>query len=213
MSSKYFNTQNDTTPDPSISDKSLNQGDKPNILLDLDNTLIFSEYMSKFPIDDKKIRSKAVKFEFHDMDGYYIVFERPHVQEFLDRLFDNYNVSVWTAASKDYATFIIKNVILTKPGRCLDYVFWSYHVDLSSDTFGGLKNLQMLWDLFKLPGYRPDNTIIIDDHNEVYETQPDHTIKIRVFQFSDDHSTSDDELMKQYYILPDRFKKLKSFIQ
>ena len=40
-------------------------------------------------------------------DGHYKVFERPGLQEFLDYLFANFNVSVWTAASKSYALFII----------------------------------------------------------------------------------------------------------
>ena len=42
------------------------------------------------------------------MDGTYIICERPHLSDFMDWLFKNFNVSVWTAASKDYALFIIK---------------------------------------------------------------------------------------------------------
>ena len=51
------------------------------------------------------------KFSYHDMDGYYIVFERPGLQEFLDYLFANYIVSVWTAATKDYA--ILEDSLIT----------------------------------------------------------------------------------------------------
>ena len=95
-----------------------------NVVLDLDQTLISAEdWDSK---DFKKHKNKAKKFEFHDMDGYYIVFERPNLQSFLDYLFANFNVSVWTAASKDYALFIIDKIILSKPGRHLDWIFFSY---------------------------------------------------------------------------------------
>ena len=41
----------------------------------------------------------ASKFTFHNMDDYYITFERPYVQEFLTWLFATYNVCVWTARS------------------------------------------------------------------------------------------------------------------
>ena len=83
---------------------------KKNILLDLDQTLISAEASEDFDIDKHKERSKL--FSWKDMDGYYIVFERPHLSEFLDYIFENFNVSVWTAASKDYALFIIEHIIL-----------------------------------------------------------------------------------------------------
>jgi hypothetical protein len=69
-----------------------------NVVLDLDQTLVSAEDWNTQ--DFKKYKKKAKKFQFHDMDGYYIVFERPNLQSFLDYLFANFNVSVWTAASK-----------------------------------------------------------------------------------------------------------------
>jgi hypothetical protein len=46
------------------------------------------------------------------MENYYIIFERPGLQQFLTFLFKNFNVSIWTAASKDYALFIIDKIII-----------------------------------------------------------------------------------------------------
>ena len=55
----------------------------------------------------KKILELYDDTKRHDFDYYYVVFERPYLQSFLDYIFDKFNVYVWTAASKDYALYII----------------------------------------------------------------------------------------------------------
>ena len=166
-----------------------------NIILDLDQTLISGECTDDYDISEYKKKMK--KFEYGDMEGFYIIFERPGLQEFLDFLFENFNVSVWTAASKDYALFIIDNMLLkNKPERKLDYIFFSYHCDISEELKGGSKNLEMLSDVYNLPGYTKDNTVIIDDNSEVIDTQPDHVIVALPFYFLDENSENDDFLEK-----------------
>lgn len=178
--------------------------DKINILLDLDQTLISAESTSDYNF--KKNKSKSKKFTFYDMDGYYIVFERPDLQSFLDDLFTNFNVSIWTAASKDYALFIIDKIILqNKPERKLDWVFFSYHCDISKKTKKGSKSLEMLWDVYEIPGYNKNNTFILDDYDEVYNTQPNNCIIAKAFEFEDSDSNQDD-FLKQ---LSEKLKDLK----
>lgn len=163
---------------------------KGNFILDLDQTIISAEATEEY--DFKKNKAKSKKFVFHDMDGYYIVFERPGLQKFLQYLFDNYNVSVWTAASKDYALFIINKIVLAgNPHRKLDYVFFSYHCDVSSDKKKGTKDLSMLWDVYKLPGYSVENTVILDDYDEVHNTQPKNCIIAVPFEFTETGSEGD----------------------
>ena len=135
---------------------------KINVILDLDQTLICSEELKDFKPDPNKMKL----FDYKKMDNTYITFARPHLQEFLDYLFKNFNVSIWTAASKSYALFII-NKFIKRPNRPIDFIFFSYHCDLSTREGRGLKGLDMLWETFKLSGYRRDNTVIIDDNNEV----------------------------------------------
>ena len=116
------------------------------------------------------------------MDDIYIVFERPHLQKFLDYLFKNFNVSIWTAASKDYACFIIDNIVLQDKNRKLDYIFFSYHCDISKKKKKrAQKSLELLWDIFKLPKYNKKNTIIIDDYDHVHKTQPENCILVEPF--------------------------------
>ncbi len=162
-----------------------------NILLDLDQTCISAEASEEFDFDKNKSKSK--NFKYYDMDGYYTVFERPGLQEFLDYLFKNFNVSVWTAASKDYALFIVDKIILgNHTDRTLEYIFFSYHCDISYDEMSGSKDLSMLWgNICNLPGFKKDNTIIIDDYIEVYDTQPGNTILAPPFEFTDSKSIED----------------------
>jgi len=166
------------------------------ILLDLDLSLIFSNELAKF-----KPSEKMKLFKYRQMDNSYITFERPHLQEFLDYIFKNFRVAVWTAASKEYAKFIIDNFILIKPGRKLDFVFYSYHCNLSTTSGNGLKGLNMLWEKFKLKGYNKSNTIIIDDNHDVKKIQIDNCYHIHEFNYNKKDSENDKELLELMHIL------------
>ena len=164
---------------------------KQNILLDLDQTIISSEAYEEY--DFKKNHIKSKKFKYHDMESYYIVFERPGLQDFLDFLFKNFNVSVWTAASKDYALFIIEKVIISnKPKRKLDWIFFSYHCDISKRIKNQPKDLSILWEKYKLKKYNSQNTFIIDDYDKVYNNQPNNCIIATPFEFTNEESEKDD---------------------
>jgi len=164
---------------------------KTNLILDLDNTIICAEAFEEY--NKKKYKDKEDLFQHSNMDGYYIVFNRPHLQEFLDYAFKNFNVTVWTAASKDYALFIIENIVLNKnPNRQLDFIFFTYHCDLSRKQMTWSKNLCMLWDIHNLPGYDKNNTIIIDDYvSEVHKHQPNNCIIAPAFEFTEEGSEHD----------------------
>lgn len=175
-----------------------------NILLDLDQTLISSEL--KEEIDMFPDKEKISKFTKSNMDDYYIVFERPHLQLFLDFLFSNFKVSVWTAASKGYALFIIKNHILKNhPERKLDNIFFDYHCKLSRKLRRNSKSLTMLWKHLELEGYNKTNTYIIDDYDSVHKHQPHNCIVAKDFEFFENNSENDDFLLH----LIDELKRLK----
>lgn len=171
-----------------------------NVFLDLDNTLISSEPLLNFDLE--KYKEKIGLFSQHYMEQLYIVFERPGLQEFLDYLFANFKVSVWTAASEAYALFIINNIILNnKPERKLNWTLFSYHCDWSENRKRGIKGLSLLWDGINIPGLTSDNTLIIDDLNDVTEIQPKNSIKIHPFEFKDEGSENDKDLERVRNIL------------
>lgn len=167
---------------------------KWNVVLDLDQTIISGEDLKDF--DFKGQRNRIGLFDNNQMENIYIVFGRPHLQEFLDFLFANFNVAVWTAASKSYALFVIDNFILTKPNRRLDFIFFSYHCEYSKKCKKGLKGLNVLWEDFQLKHYNAFNTIIIDDNPDVKEIQNCNCYAIKEFYMTEEGSENDTELLK-----------------
>ena len=182
---------------------------KPCLILDLDQTVISAEASEDFNF--KKYKEKSNKFRSDDMDGYYMVYSRPYLQEFLDYAFENFNVTIWTAASKDYALFIIEKIILNnQPERKLDFIFFSYHCDLSRKKKKYSKELCMIWDIHKLPGYSEKNTVIIDDYKaDVHKCQPNNCIIAPPFEFTKEGSEHDTFLKD---IIP-QLNKMKTRIE
>lgn len=178
-----------------------------NIILDLDNTLICSiekkrsKVKEDVPLElrENKILQpkydKEKKLEYVDMEDEYRVFLRPHLQEFLDFIFANFTVSVFTLASKDYALFIIKHIILIKPERKLDYILYDLHGDVSEKKYDNPKWLDMLFSKFKLPGYQQDNTLIIDDNKDVWKRQSENVIKAKFFDAKKKDAAEDEFLL------------------
>jgi TFIIF-interacting CTD phosphatase-like protein len=166
-----------------------------NVILDLDETIISTIETKDLKEDKSRMqnyKSRIRLFTFHIMDKDYIVTERPGVQEFLDFLFAHFNVSVWTAATKDYALYVVENVILTKPNRKLDYICHSYHCDLSRATTGCIKHLSSLF--YHFPQYNARNTVLIDDNPKIVPKQPNEIINVVAFDFYKVGSEQDTEL-------------------
>lgn len=167
---------------------------KPNILLDLDETLINSIYPTEFKFEKNTKKAKDF-FTFYDMDKDYIIFERPGLQPFLDYLFENFNVSVWTAASKSYALFIIDTIILqNKPNRKLEYILFDYHCNISKKNRKCAKKLEMLWEYYGIREFNERNTIIFDDNTDVYNGQTGNCLIAKPFEFEDNGSERDNFL-------------------
>lgn len=157
--------------------------DRMNVILDLDNTIIVA--LEEQERDLLSMRFQG-QFEYHDILSYGMrIFARPGLQPFLDYLFANFNVSVYTAAEQEYALFIINHFLLMeghKGHRKVHYMFWRYHVDMGMKRYNGMKDLRLLFNVFNVPNFYPCNTVIIDDLIDVYEANPDNTIPIDAFK-------------------------------
>jgi TFIIF-interacting CTD phosphatase-like protein len=175
------------------------------IVLDLDQTLISSELVKGMKPD---LRKKMKLFNYSIMDNYYYIFERPGLQSFLTYLFKNYKVSIWTAASKDYALFIIEKIILAgRINRKIEWIFYSYHCDISEKLMKSIKNLSLLSDVFRIDDF-DDRTFIFDDNDEVYKAQPKQCLIAKPFYFTNEGSENDNYLEQ----VEDQLKTGKSII-
>jgi TFIIF-interacting CTD phosphatase-like protein len=175
---------------------------KYNLFLDLDETLIHCIELR----DYRRRRHELREFRHHIIpDSTLCILERKGVHRFLDAVRTLFNVSVWTAASQSYAAFVMKYVIqgdqirgnpCEKTRRKLHFGLSSYHCALGRSRFGEetCKDLRLL--AFMDPSLTLHNTIILDDHEGVYATQPGNCVAIRPFNAD----SIDNELL--HVILP-----------
>lgn len=158
-----------------------------NIILDLDETLISAIELNS----GKSGINRYKKFSYHNFDNEYIICERPGVQQFLDFCFKHFNVSVWTAASKEYCLYVVDKVVLKNKKRRLDYILFDSHCD---ESYKDSKCLKHLNRLFHLDAYNRNNTVLIDDNPETFSRQKNQIIKIKSFQYYKPNSETDNEL-------------------
>lgn len=207
----------------------LNRASRMNVILDLDQTLISGEDVES--IGHVKAQKLAEKFRcevFKDEDGtpLYYIYERPYLQEFLDFLFATFNVSVWTAATSDYAIFVIKKFILipNKPYRKLDFIFTKDHVAVSQKAYKTQKKLDYVYQVTSMygstmksfslheqnreygcPTYDKSNTVILDDNEEVRDAQPSNCIPAEPFYVTSSDAQHDTFLATVAKTLYNRF--------
>ncbi len=186
-------------------EKKLLEDDKINIGLDLDNTILNSISQAEF---DNLSKSKKDSLDYIKIDDFY-TFTRPGLQKFLDKLFKNFNVFVWTAGNKPYMTSILEKIIMIDPNRKLDIVLCDNTCDFTECKFGAIKDMRYLWQILKLKGYSEHNTFLIDDLPEIYENDKKHVINIKSFDVVEGKNVVlDKELEKVYKKIVDIKKKL-----
>lgn len=165
-----------------------------NIILDLDNTLICSmseDELRRLP--PAKHRAIFSRLRYHRDDGLFI-FERPGLGQFLNFIFANFErVSVWTAASKEYALIVVDSIFGSRP---LDYLLFWHHCTQSICRTGNLKDISLLCKSFKMRGYDLSSTVIIDDNDEVLKCQPAQSLRAPPFDIAKmPHPELDDYLL------------------
>jgi len=188
---------------------------KLNFILDLDQTIISSEELTRkskskyiFNIDGQEKSIPENEIGTHYRLDQYIIVERPHLQDFLDYIFEKFNVSVWTAASKEYALFICQKIILNKPGRKLDYFLYVDHCNMSTpkNEKKNIKNLDFIYSKDR-EHFNQYNTILLDDSKDHVKYSVDNSkniIRAKEFFFFKDNK--DDFLLK----LTEQLKQLKT---
>ena len=170
---------------------------KYNIFLDLDATVLSTVSANEFN-DREAFYEKIEKFSMTPkLDKKRWMVARPGLQEFLDILFLNFNVGVFTAASFEYGLFAINNLIIPQGNndRELSLYLWDKH-SFAVKGKGVQKDLRtVLGSVPELENFfTEENTRIIDDNPDVKDTNPKQTIVAEPFDFADSGSYNDDFL-------------------
>ena len=146
--------------------------EKKTLVLDLDETLV---HASPDPIGHYDFVIKL-----GDSTKFYVA-KRPGLDDFLERMSRIYELVVYTAAEKEYATAIIEKIDL---GKRIKHVLHRDHCPKS--VYGLDKDLLLLGKDLK-------GVIFIDNLEENFRLQQDNGLKIIDFYAS---SRNDDELKK-----------------
>lgn len=166
---------------------------KLNLILDLDNTLVESFLASSVPkllLDSSLERVTVDINEPESGTVKYTIFARPHLQTFLDFVFEHFNVGIITHSLPTYARTIVSYFV--KPDattRKVVFLFDRHYVRNKSfvtNSYYGTKPLAYFFDhhIYKYKFF-PCNTILIDDNMDVLSTNYFNTLHIPAFKLVD----------------------------
>jgi len=130
-----------------------------NIILDLDETLIYSLMcFSIKEVDNCSIQDLYIGYFFIG-NIYYVIFVRPYLFDFLDYLINNkYNIYISTHSNYEYANNVIN--LIQKHVCNFTYIDLQTRIIVDNE-FIKLKTLENFCDT--------KNTLIIDDKKDVWE--------------------------------------------
>ncbi len=115
------------------------------LVLDLDETLIHSAYT---PIEGAELKARR---------GYFHLYERPYLKEFLHRCSAENDLAIWSASKADYVRWIIRSTVLSE----YSFVFINTRKNCKR-IFGNGGRVDYLKDLTAyMPQY--EKVIILDD--------------------------------------------------
>lgn len=162
-----------------------------NVVLDIDNTLVDTHTEQIGSMQAPRINGTD-----------FYVYKRPHLDSFLNWLFDNFTVSLWTAGSDTYAAWIAKHVVGTRNGKTLRHVLSSRDCQMSLNMYGTPKSLRYLNQID--PSMGLDNTLLVDDTPSNFVHQQQNGVLVRPFNvMSEDEELAalPDRIIKQFYNL------------
>ena len=139
------------------------------IILDLNKTLIYRQHIS-----EKATIARKPDFEFSKYKCYF----RSDLKLFLDYIFQNYEVGVWTSAKRSNSIQVIDRIF---KDRKLAFIYTREtctDVKNTDSDFSSFKDVEKV--VFKNPKYNVENTLIIEDSDEKYK----HAIKKNVMNIS-----------------------------
>jgi CTD small phosphatase-like protein 2 len=172
------------------------------VVLDIDHTLISSYILKKGNSPKEDLEKFDFSFDMDHKGNNYTVYikKRPYLDEFLEYLKDNFNMAVFTAADRVYATKILKSLGILDS---LDFFKSSESLSIGFDLVHFLVYLKKLK---KIPGIDIKKTVIIDDSREVANANRKNLILIPGFYHHHKSCDEDINLLKTMSVL----EKLKT---
>src|SRR5580698_9088119 len=131
---------------------------KPLLILDLDEMLLHG-----VDTEDKKNNKPLPGLAIDFWVGKIMAYKRPHLSEFLTRVWRLYDVAVWSSGGKDWVEGAVRTIMADHPQPLF---VWSaarctQRRDFDPPRQYNIKNLQKLWKRFER-----NRMLIVDDSPE-----------------------------------------------
>lgn len=137
------------------------------LILDLDETLIYAT-------EEKSEREPDF------IVGQYFVYKRPFLQEFLEFCFENFEVAVWTTATKSYAEEILQTVL--QENQNLKFLWTRERCTFAFDEEE--REHFYVKKIYKLRrcGQKLESVIVIDDSPNVWKCSYGNLVRVKRFE-------------------------------
>lgn len=153
---------------------------KLQILLDLDETLVNYVDMSLWNKLDDSEKSKYIVSTTSEPNRIIVV--RPNIREFLEFIFTNCDVSIFSMAVKSHADEVANLVTDGHPENFKN--IWSTNDESAASSIMEIsKDLRYLWYVSKPKIMYPANTILIDDLEENTDNESNRNNVIKIPEF------------------------------
>ena len=144
------------------------------IILDLNGILISRQFVGNMNEEEMK---QLDKFDEASHVGRFLVWKRPHLDKFLDFMFDHFHVGVWSSISSYNLKLFAKHVFGKRMKDLLfmmdnTYCVKSKHPETDEKPLFS-KPLQTVWDKYDM--FSCKNTMILDDTELKMSCNPEGT--------------------------------------
>jgi RNA polymerase II subunit A small phosphatase-like protein len=159
------------------------------LILDIDECLIHSVHKTQV----SEMSFDFYKNSFDVLGGMYRTMKRPHLDEFLDFAYGNFNVAVWTAAGADYASEVLEKIGININSLKFFYSEKNCTPKYEYGDGWGMGHMVYQKKISKLSkrGWDMEKVLMLDDKPEYIDSYG-NVIKVDPF-YGD---TSDSELLK-----------------
>jgi TFIIF-interacting CTD phosphatase-like protein len=146
--------------------QTMQSAEKKLLILDLDETLIYSTEMKL-----KRSQDFVV--------GQYLVYKRPFLHEFIEFCIENFNVAVWTSSTSSYAVEIVAN-IFQNPSD-LKFIWSKTRCTISFDLDLQETFLEKKMTKVRGRGYDLKKVIVVDDLPQVWRNSYGNLVRVKSF--------------------------------
>lgn len=137
------------------------------LILDLDETLIYAA-------EEKLERESDFKV------GQYFVYRRPFLESFLDFCFEQFEVAVWTTATKAYAEEILKTIL--KENQKLQFLWTRERCTQVFDEEAREHFFVKRMSKLRRRGLRLESVIVVDDSPNVWKCSYGNLVRVDKFE-------------------------------